>query len=141
MDITDPRFIKEGTLRASFHAVPETGCGNFTFALIERFIDPKGEDNRAELTTTFVRFGITSFTIEGKNLLVSGNFGSQELAGAVVLVNGDEKNTKVVIANSAITLNAKKGAKKIKPGQTFTVQVRFANGMLTPEVTFTAPPE
>jgi hypothetical protein len=75
---------------------------------------------------------IISASVEGKKLIVVGeNFDS----GAVVLINGEEQATRNDGQNPQTTLIAKKGGKRVKPGD--KLQVRNADGSLSEEFTLT----
>lgn len=79
---------------------------------------------------------ITSAEASGKRLTVTGtNFD----LGAVILVNGVEQGTRNDGDDPSRLLIAKKGSKKIQSGQTVTLQVRNADGTLTPGFTFSRP--
>jgi len=75
---------------------------------------------------------INNATVSGKKLFV---FGENFDAGAVILHNGVEQNTKNDPQNPQIALIGKKAGKKVKPGD--KLQVRNANGTLSEEFTFT----
>jgi len=77
---------------------------------------------------------ISSATVDGKNLLVSGeNFEE----GAVILVDGEDQRTVNPDQDFTNSLLGKKTAKRIAPGQTVTLRVRNPDGVLSPEVSFT----
>jgi hypothetical protein len=58
---------------------------------------------------------------------------------SVILVNGEEVVTKPDSNDPTRLLISKKGGKKIKAGQTATIQVRNPDGQLSNEVTYTRP--
>jgi hypothetical protein len=75
---------------------------------------------------------ITMASVAGKKLIVVGeNFDS----GAVILINGEEQATRNDVVNPGTTLIAKKGGKRVKPGD--KLQVRNADGSISDEFTFT----
>jgi hypothetical protein len=77
---------------------------------------------------------ISSATVDGKNLIVSGeNFEE----GAVILVDGEDQRTLNSDQEFTSSLLGKKAAKRIAPGQTFTLRVRNPDGVLSPEFIFT----
>jgi hypothetical protein len=79
---------------------------------------------------------IDSAEIVAKKLQVRGaNFYS----GAVILVNGDRQKTANDDATPDTLLVSKKARKKIKQGQTVTLQVKNTDGALSNEFTFTRP--
>ena len=77
---------------------------------------------------------ITEVSVSGKKLTVVGeNFDP----GAVIVVKGKDQKTSNDGESPTTKLTAKKGAKKIKSGQTATIQVRNSGGTLSNEVSFT----
>ncbi|HND21242.1 MAG TPA: putative Ig domain-containing protein, partial [Acidobacteriota bacterium] len=77
---------------------------------------------------------ISSVEVSGKDLVVNGeNFGQ----GATVLVNGVAKAATNDAQNPTRKLVAKKAGKKIKVGQTVTVQVRNPDGTTSAVFNFT----
>ena len=79
---------------------------------------------------------ISSAAISGKQLLV---FGSGFDDGAAILLEGQQQKTQNDASDPTTKLIAKKGGKKIAPGQRVTLQVRDANGATSPPFTFTRP--
>jgi dipeptidyl aminopeptidase/acylaminoacyl peptidase len=75
---------------------------------------------------------ITAASVAGKKLFV---FGEHFDLGAVILFNGQEQKTANDVQNPKTILIAKKGGKKIKPGD--KLRVRNPNGTLSEEFTFT----
>jgi hypothetical protein len=78
---------------------------------------------------------ITAAQISGKKLMVSG-IGFDD--GASILLNGDPQKTANDNQNH-YSLIARKAGKLITPGQTVTLQVRDADGRLSPEFKFARP--
>jgi photosystem II stability/assembly factor-like uncharacterized protein len=79
---------------------------------------------------------ITRASIAGKNLIVTGSgFDS----GAVILLNSAEIRTIGDVTSPSTTLMGKKGAKKIAPGTTVTLQVRNSDGTLSNVFTYQRP--
>jgi hypothetical protein len=77
---------------------------------------------------------IISATVDGKNLIVSGeNFEE----GAVILVDGEDQRTLNFDQDFTSSVLGKKTAKRIAPGQTVTIRVRNPDGVLSPEFSFT----
>ena len=75
---------------------------------------------------------ITMASVSGKNLIVIGeNF----VPDAVILINGEEQETKSDDQNPQTMLIGKKAGIKIRPGD--RVQVRNADGTLSQEFIFT----
>ena len=74
--------------------------------------------------------------VEGKKLFVNG---SAFDGGAKILIDGVEQKTANDDQNPAGALVAKKSGKKVKRGQTVTLQVRNPDGGLSNEFTFTRP--
>jgi|GEM_PF-4538368 len=77
---------------------------------------------------------ITAASVAGKKLFV---FGEHFDLGAVILLNGQEQKTANDVQNPKTILIAKRGGKKIKPGD--KLRVRNPNGTLSEEFTFTGP--
>jgi photosystem II stability/assembly factor-like uncharacterized protein len=76
---------------------------------------------------------ITSASISGKNLIVTG---SGYDSGAVILLNGVDIRTIADGVSPSTTLTGRKAAKKIAPGATVTLQVRNSDGTLSNVFTF-----
>jgi hypothetical protein len=71
-------------------------------------------------------------SVKGKKLFITGeNFH----AGAVILINGEEKGTRNDNENRQTRLIGKKAGKKIQPGD--RVQVRNPDATISEEFTFT----
>jgi uncharacterized delta-60 repeat protein/uncharacterized repeat protein (TIGR01451 family) len=99
--------------------------------------------------------GIGGAVIQGKKLLVSGNFGNSSganLSGAietidiepqagcpVILIDGKEQKTTHDPDNPTTVLIAKKGGKTIARGQTVTLKVRLCSGFETADFIYTRP--
>jgi uncharacterized delta-60 repeat protein len=81
---------------------------------------------------------IQSVSIQGKKLFVMGRDFDD---GAVILINGEMQQTKNDAANRSRVLISKKGGKKIKRGETATLQTRNSDGTLSPAFRFTRPTE
>lgn len=80
---------------------------------------------------------ITSAEVVGKHLYVHGESFDE---GAKILLDGAKlKKTSNDESNPATVLIARKGGKKIAPGQTVTLQVRNADGRLSNELTYKGP--
>jgi photosystem II stability/assembly factor-like uncharacterized protein len=79
---------------------------------------------------------ISSAAVSGKQLLV---FGSGFDDGAAILLEGQQQKTQNDASDPTTKLIAKKGVKKITPGQRVTLQVRDSNGATSPPFTFTRP--
>lgn len=77
---------------------------------------------------------ITSVTIQGKKLLVSGEGFDQ---GAVILGNDTDLQTQNDAATPSLLLVSKRGGKQIGRGQTVTIRVRNADGQLSEGFAFT----
>src|SRR5262249_28273646 len=77
---------------------------------------------------------IQAVAIDGKMLLV---FGEGFVQGAVLLVDGGKQKSANDALNPATTLIAKKAAKFLVPGQTYTLQVQNPGGVLSPGFSFT----
>jgi hypothetical protein len=76
---------------------------------------------------------VAEVTVSGKKLMVTGeNFDR----AAVILVNGAAQSTKPDGENRLL---AKKGAKKIKSGNTVQVQVRNPDGLYSENFSYTRP--
>ena len=81
---------------------------------------------------------IRSVRVHGKKLIVSGClFGD----GSVILLNNEEQPAVYDGQGEMPTLMAKKAGKRIAPGETVTVQVRDAGGILSQPFTYTRPLE
>jgi len=79
---------------------------------------------------------ITGASISGKKLFVTG---SEFDDGAVILLNGENQKTANDEVNPTTTLVGKKTGKKIGAGTQVVLQVKNANGGLSPEFPFTRP--
>jgi photosystem II stability/assembly factor-like uncharacterized protein len=90
----------------------------------------------AKLSQLPVALSISSAAVSGKQLLV---FGSGFDDGAAILLEGQQQKTQNDASDPTTKLIAKKGGKKITPGQRVTLQVRDANGATSPPFTFTRP--
>ncbi len=92
----------------------------------------------ADLFIAKIRSGptITNAMVDGKSLLV---FGSGFDSGAKILVDGQAQKSANDDQNSAGALIGKKAGKKIKRGETATLQVRNSDGTLSNEFRFTRP--
>lgn len=77
---------------------------------------------------------IISATASGKTLFVAGD-GFDD--GAIVLINGKEQSTANDEQSPTTALVVRKGAKKIKPGDTAILQVRNSDGALSQALSFT----
>jgi hypothetical protein len=79
-----------------------------------------------------------AITLPGSKLLTASRI-SASASGAVILVDGMPKKTvpDAILPNQVLI--APKGGKKIKPGQTVTLQVQFADGTTTNTITYTEP--
>ena len=79
---------------------------------------------------------VTMASIAGKNLIVVGeNFDPD----AVILINGEEQQTKNDDQNPQTTLIGKKASTRIASGESAKLQVRNPNGALSTEFIFTKP--
>jgi hypothetical protein len=79
---------------------------------------------------------IVDASVSGKRLIVRGlNFAE----GAVILVNGEEQNTRFDEENPSLVLIGKKAGRIIAQGQTVTLQVQLADGTLSKRFSFTKP--
>jgi hypothetical protein len=88
------------------------------------------------LTVNSLNPNITSAGISGKNLIVSGSgFDS----GAVIVLNGSDIRTLSDLQSPTTTLIGRKGAKKVAPGTSVTLQVRDSDGTLSNVFTFQRP--
>lgn len=76
---------------------------------------------------------LVSVAIKGKKLVVTGEGFDR---GAVILINGVEQETQNDETSPATVLIARKGGKKIAPGQTVTIRVRDADGKLSDAFSF-----
>ena len=80
---------------------------------------------------------IVAVDIEDKLLRVSGEGFDK---GAVILMNGAEQETGQPLSTRArLLLTSRKAAKKIAPGQSVTVQVRNASGLVSGSIVYTRP--
>lgn len=71
---------------------------------------------------------IHSVSISGKNLIVNGEGFDQ---GAVIILAGVEQRTRNDESNPSTVLIGKKTAKNIFPGQSFAIQVRNLDGLMS----------
>jgi uncharacterized protein DUF11 len=81
---------------------------------------------------------ITGAEVRGKKLVVRGLYGSFSDDCPVILIGGQEEKT-IRDPENPSTLTAKKGAKKIAPGETVSIKVRLCNGTETAGFPFTRP--
>jgi hypothetical protein len=84
-----------------------------------------GGGNSDCFLTKFVEPRIDQVSVQGKNLIVRGEFFDPN---AAVLTDGKVRNTTPDVSSPTKTLIANKAGKKIKPGKTVTIQVRNSNG-------------
>lgn len=94
---------------------------------------------KAQVSSEVKEPEINSAEVKGKKLVVIGFFGaSSDTTCPVILIDGQEQKTTPDPENPS-TLIAKKGGKKIAPGQTVTIKVRLCDGTETPGLVFTRP--
>ena len=79
---------------------------------------------------------ITMAAIAGKNLIVAGENCAPD---AVILINGEEQQTRNDDQNPQTTLIGKKASARIASGESAKLQVRNPNGALSGEFIFTKP--
>lgn len=77
---------------------------------------------------------LVSAAIKGKKLVVTGEGFHR---GAMILINGVEQETQNDESSPVTVLIARKGGKRIAPGQTVTIRVRDADGKLSDAFSFT----
>jgi uncharacterized delta-60 repeat protein/uncharacterized repeat protein (TIGR01451 family) len=98
---------------------------------------------------------ITGAVIQGKKLFLFGSYGNSsgtnqsspiepnaiepQAECPTILIDGEEQKTKLDPDNPSTVLIAKKGGKKIKPGQTVTLKARLCSGAETAPFVFTRP--
>lgn len=98
--------------------------------------DPMQPSNHGTYDLFVLKFGnptITSANVIGKKLFVSG----ENFDGAVILLDGEEQNTKQDDQYPSERLIAKKGGKRISLGQTVTLKVQNGDGAVSTEFKFT----
>jgi hypothetical protein len=112
-----------------------TGSANFPVANAFQAANGGGA---ADLFIAKIRSGptITNAMVDAKRLLV---FGSGFDSGAKILIDGEAQKSANDDQNPAGALVGKKAGKKIKRGETVTLQVRNSDGTLSNEFRFTRP--
>jgi photosystem II stability/assembly factor-like uncharacterized protein len=103
-------------------------------------INPDGQSNTLIEAFTYLPPPlIRAATVVGKDLNVFGsNFGSS----SVILLNGEPQNTVLrTLETEQFVLVAKKVGKRIKVGDTVTLQIQNADGQISAPFSFTRPPQ
>jgi len=111
--------------------------GSVNFPVANAFQAANG-GGAADLFIAKIRSGptITGAMIDGKTLFVfGGGFDSK----AKILIDGEAQKSANDDQNPAGALVGKKAGKKIKRGETVTLQVRNSDGTLSNEFRFTRP--
>ena len=104
----------------------------------------------SEVESEVIEPVITGAVVQKKKLFVFGNYPSPidvnplsvngpQAKCPTILIDGQEQKTKRDPDNPTTVLIAKKGGKKIAPGQTVTLKVRLCDGTETAGFTFTRP--
>jgi IPT/TIG domain/Beta-propeller repeat len=128
------RVLNSTTIKA----VTAPSAGRFT-NLDVAVINPDGQSNSlVEAFTYLLTPIITRVEISGRDLIV---FGTEFDIDATILLNGEPQNTILLTIGTERRLLGKKLGKRIKPGETVTLQVQHDNGIISAPFVFTRPPQ
>jgi photosystem II stability/assembly factor-like uncharacterized protein len=132
MPASDVRVLNATTIKA---IAPPLGANSLGLDLA--VINPDGQSNTLVQALAYLLPPIIGrVSIVGKDLIVTGaNFDT----GAVILLNGEKQKTTFTDITEQVVLVGKKLGKRIKPGETITLQVQNGSGLVSEPFAFTRP--